>query len=124
MLGGNKVRAFFACIIAPHTSTDVVVDRHALALALDDDRLQVLDDHYTKGCVGVLERSGAYEHVAAAYRKAAAELGLLPHQVQATTWLVHRRTKRPNRSTLSTFEVPDLPPADPANDWIDSQGIF
>lgn len=83
VLGGPKVRAFYALITDPSDSWTVCVDRHAVAVALG----RTLSDRERK----VLERRGAYDHVADAFRKAAAELGELPHVVQAVTWCAWRR---------------------------------
>ena len=83
VLGGNKVRAFYALISDPSDPSTVCVDRHAVAIALG----RTLSQRERK----VLERAGAYEHVADAYRAAAATLGVLPSTVQAVTWLAWRK---------------------------------
>lgn len=85
VLGGNKVRAFYANICSPLWSTDVTVDRHAFDIAMGT----VGDDTSRK----VLERKGMYEYVAEAYRQAADDLGIAPAQVQAVTWVVWRSAK-------------------------------
>lgn len=78
-----KVRAFYSCLVAPESATDVVIDRHAYAAAY--------------GLVG--ERGGSpdqritpkrYSTVAAAYRKLAESAKLLPHQIQAVVWCAWR----------------------------------
>ena len=86
VLGGNKVRAFYALILDPNDAYTVCVDRHAVSAAVG----RTLDDSERK----VLERKGAYDLVADAYRKAAAELGILPHQCQAITWVWWRKAKK------------------------------
>lgn len=83
ILGGPKVRAFYALIADPEDGYTVCVDRHAVAVALG----RTLTQRERK----ILERAGAYDHVADAFRKAAAELGELPHVVQAVTWCAWRR---------------------------------
>ena len=80
VLSGNKVRAFYTCIVDPLTD-DVCVDGHAYGVACGyGQRVQVkriTDTEYTK-------ISQAYQCVASANE-------LAPHQVQAITWLVYRR---------------------------------
>ena len=105
VLGGNKVRAFYACIVDPHASTEVVVDRHALSIAVGAEWIAENDHRWAKGWIQVLERKGAYEAIAEAYRAAAERLGVQPHQVQAITWLTCRQELRPKDSTFSRFEV-------------------
>ena len=89
VLGGLKVRAFYACIIDEHTDA-VCVDMHAHDIAVG----RVTDD----ATRGMLARVGVYGQVADAYRSAArilsAELGeeIPPHVVQAVTWVTWRRT--------------------------------
>ena len=92
---GCKVRAFYACILDPNNAHHVVIDRHAFDIALG------CFDHGIDG--HVLDRIGGYEYFADAYRKAGAELGLLPLQVQAITWLAWRRRKRTKSSTFTDF---------------------
>lgn len=79
ILGGRKVRSFYNNIREPEAPGPVTVDRHALSLAVPD-----ASDRY-------LERIGAYQYVAGAYRTAARSVGLLPHELQAVCWLTHRR---------------------------------
>lgn len=99
VLGGRKVRAFYALILDPTNAYDVVIDRHAFDIALGYET-----DNLARK---VLERKGGYDFIADAYRKAASELGILPSVLQATTWLAWRRIKRPNPSsfTASGFEA-------------------
>jgi hypothetical protein len=87
ILGGRKVRSFYANILRPDRPGPVTVDRHAVAIALHGIGAPsaTVSDKY-------LERSGAYAHIAAAYRTVARELDVLPHQCQAIAWLAHRRT--------------------------------
>lgn len=81
VLGGSKVRAFFACILGSHET--VCVDRHAVAIVYG----RPLADPEVK----VLERAGNYDRVAAAYVAAGRTLGIAPSAVQAATWLAWRR---------------------------------
>lgn len=74
---GEKVNAFWACIVHPHNETVVVVDRHALSIIL---------------CERVEARLTAkqYEQAADHYRAAAKIVGLTPAELQAVTWVVWR----------------------------------
>lgn len=84
VLGGPKVRAFFACIDDPECS-QVVVDRHAFDIAVG----RVTNDPTRKA----LNWAGQYDRFAHHYELAAKQLDLSPSQVQATTWLTWRRLK-------------------------------
>jgi hypothetical protein len=81
---GHKSRAFFLCINHPELEYDAVcVDRHAFAVALGR--------HYNKVERGrMLSRAGVYERIEEAYVEAARRLCLMPHQVQAVTWVAWR----------------------------------
>lgn len=82
VLRGHKVCAFWQCLVDPDTADAVCVDRHAFDVAHG----RRTDDQARKA----LERVGAYERVAACYRRAAARVGVSPAVMQATTWLVWR----------------------------------
>jgi hypothetical protein len=84
VLGGDKVRAFFATIADPAGAETVVVDRHAFDIAVG----KTTDDKTR----GMLSRKGVYESFAAAYVRAARTVGIAPSQMQAITWVVHRET--------------------------------
>jgi len=82
VLRGNKVRAFYRCILNPCDDFAVCVDGHAYSIwhgkrTTLDETPNLTDERY--------------ETIAAAYRKVAKEVGLLPMQVQAITWVVWRR---------------------------------
>jgi hypothetical protein len=85
ILGGRKVRSFFANIYRPTTAGAVTIDRHAVAIALYGIGAPsaAVSDKY-------LERAAAYQWIAAAYRAEARSFGILPHQLQAIAWLAHR----------------------------------
>lgn len=87
VLSGDKIRSFYDNILDPEGSRAVTVDRHAIDIAVGT----VGDDASRKK---VLRPKGAYETVADAYREVADIAGLLPHQVQAITWLVWRAEKK------------------------------
>lgn len=80
VLGGPKVRSFYRNIVLPLRSGAVTVDRHAISVAVGF----VVGDRR-------IERCGVYSIVAGAYRSAARTLDVLPHQLQAATWLTWRR---------------------------------
>lgn len=88
VLGGDKVRAFFACIVEPDTTT-VCVDRHAHDIVVG----RVTDDATR---TAALSRKGGYEALAAIYVRAAKQLTretgehVAPSTVQAVTWTVWR----------------------------------
>lgn len=84
VLGGRKVRSFYRNILMPERPGPVTVDRHALNVALEGPGGRADMDK-------LLQRRGGYQLVAGAYRTAGREAWLAPHQVQAITWLVHRR---------------------------------
>lgn len=82
VLKGNKVRAFFACILCPTQCQSVCVDGHAFAI--------------WKGKRIALDktppiRNRMYQKISNDYAKAAATAGLIPHQLQAIVWVVWRR---------------------------------
>ena len=89
ILGGNKVRSFYANILVPDDPFTVTIDGHAVAIALGAriplSKSPQLSDKQ-------------YEAVAEAYRQATVEINadsltksdLLPSQVQAVTWTYYR----------------------------------
>lgn len=84
VLGGNKVRAFYACIIEPEGES-VCVDRHAFDVAVG----RVTDDSTRTQ----LARKGEYERFSDTYREAAALVGLPVPTLQAITWVAWRNRK-------------------------------
>ena len=82
VLGGFKVRAFYACLLSP-TAVAVAVDRHACDAALgvrgnDKSRKRTL------------ESKRGYAAIADTYRAVADRYGLAPAQAQAIIWLEWR----------------------------------
>lgn len=78
---GFKIGAFYANISDPRDMGPVTIDRHAIAI-----------------CIGHAPDAGEqqltgyrYRCYAAAYRKVAAELNMVPSEVQAITWAAYRR---------------------------------
>lgn len=91
VLGGDKVRNFYAAIADPTSETAVVIDRHAFDIAVG----RVTNDLTRK----VITKKGVYQEFAHTYEKAAKilskELGrkITPAAVQAVTWVTWRRIK-------------------------------
>ena len=83
----NKTTAFFDCIVSSGQTEAVCVDRHALAVLFG--RIPS-DDVYRQLFSNV---GGRYERAARMYRKAAAQVGLYPAQLQAICWCCWRREK-------------------------------
>ena len=92
VVSGPKVRAFWRTIADPTDPRAVVVDRHAVSVAVGRN----LDDAQRGKLLG---KAGGYDAVADAYRRAARLLSreygtaLTPAEVQATTWLYWRRER-------------------------------
>jgi hypothetical protein len=76
VLGGLKVRSFYANIVDPTDSVTVTVDRHAIDVAVDT--------RLGKASPGMTPKR--YAAWSAAYREAALDKGMLPQQMQAITW--------------------------------------
>ncbi len=84
VLGGLKVTAFFHCIAEPLTTPFVCVDTHAM--------------HIAEGVINPYKKSSTiskakYTLYANAYVEAAAMVGMSPANMQAITWIAHRRIK-------------------------------
>lgn len=80
LLAGPKTSAFFANIAYPDQAGPVTVDRHALRIWLSRSE---------SGAVTCSRRT--YYAAVADYIAAAETLGVLPHEVQAATWLTLAR---------------------------------
>jgi len=82
VLKGNKVRAFFACILDPCNKLSVCVDGHAAAIhagrRITLDEVPPMNDRL-------------YGRIAGDYMIVAKWLGILPLQIQAICWLTWRR---------------------------------
>lgn len=83
VLKGNKVRAFYACILSPSAASgSVCIDGHAYSIwtgrrvALDD--VPPINDRL-------------YNRIATDYAIVAKDLAIAPCQLQAVTWCVWRR---------------------------------
>ncbi len=83
-----KTKAFFLNILNPSVLTDVTIDRHAIAICLQNvNNVHSLSEDY-----GKLTKK-QYTFFESCYIKLAVDLGLLPHQLQAITWTVYRRLR-------------------------------
>lgn len=99
----HKVRSFYNNIMSPASDVDVTVDTHAVAAALlrplSSNSPEVIHnfgfslskDKQPKGWVaaknvGVSGATGTYGLYADAYRRAAAEAGVLPREMQSIVW--------------------------------------
>lgn len=87
VLGGDKVRSFYATILDPtDASVSPVIDRHAYDIAVGE----VTDDKRR----ATLSRKGRYEEFANVYREAAIISGIGSAQMQAVTWITWRNLKK------------------------------
>jgi hypothetical protein len=87
-LGGqHKVRSFYNNIINPLSDSVVTIDTHAVAAAymlpLSGSSKEVTDNFGSQTKEGF---SGTYGLIAEAYRRAAAEKGVSPSEMQSITW--------------------------------------
>ena len=90
VLGGRKVRSFYANISRPRRSGPVTIDRHAVAICLRG--LEGADtSRFDPVPPSTLERIGVYTYLASAFRGAADRTDLRPHEMQAVTWVTWRR---------------------------------
>lgn len=97
ILVGDKVRAFYACIMAAGDADTVCIDRHAMAI--------VAGRKLSGGERGAIENVGVYDAVAAMYVDAAAALGVPAPMVQAVTWVAWRRWSYGRRAGFVPVEL-------------------
>lgn len=93
VLGGQKVRAFYACILDPSNASEVCIDRHAKCAAYGIRKNRDAN---------ALVTPAEYPFVAWHYRKLAERYGVLPHQLQAVIWVTWRRL----RGELKKLDLP------------------
>jgi hypothetical protein len=84
---GYKVKAFARLIYNPQDYYSVCVDTHAIGIA-HGHRYSVDDKNLLPSIFGNKAR---YDSIAQAYRELAYTLEILPHQLQAITWLTWKR---------------------------------
>lgn len=82
VLGGPKVRAFYATILDPTGDHSPVIDRHAFDIAIGKRT-----DEKSRGMLG---RKGVYDQFSDVYREAARLAGIGTAQMQAITWVAWR----------------------------------
>lgn len=83
-----KTKSFYLNILNPDISTDATIDRHAIAVCTQSpENTFALPKDYAK------YTEIQYNFFASCYVKAAAKLDILPHQLQAITWIVYRRIR-------------------------------
>jgi hypothetical protein len=80
VLGGNKVKAFYANILNPRYSKAVTVDTHAARAAFGEYKLSAQQ-------VGFAFRDKGNRIIQQAYRNVAKRYHVLPMRLQATVWL-------------------------------------
>ena len=96
-----KTKSFFLNILNPDVATDVTIDRHAIAVCLQlPDHTFALDQSYAK------YTKAQYDFFQTCYIRAAAKLDILPHQLQAITWLTYRRLRELKEHTDSNHWKP------------------
>lgn len=84
-----KTKAFFLNILNPDIPTDVTIDRHAIAVCIQStDNVSALPKTH-----GHLKPT-QYAFFQSCYISASNKLGILPHQLQAITWIVYRRLRQ------------------------------
>jgi hypothetical protein len=82
ILGGDKVQSFYANIIDPKLPDIVTLDAHAISIWLGTR------------VIGAKAKGDAYQTIQQAYVDTAKELGFIPCQLQAITWLTYRRINK------------------------------
>lgn len=87
----HKVRSFYNNILDPFAAEgDVTIDTHAVAAGLlrplAGSHIEVKDNFGSAGSSKVAGVFGSYGVYAEAYRRAAAEAGVLPREMQSITW--------------------------------------
>jgi hypothetical protein len=94
---GHKVRNFYTNLIDPSDPHAITVDTHAVGVATlrpmssDSEEVKNAFGGNTKGERGpvtstIIGSNGTYGIFAEAYRRAAAERGILPREMQSITW--------------------------------------
>lgn len=117
----HKVRNFYNNIYDPTDNHSVTIDTHAMAgahlMPFGSSSQEVLDGFSDAGKNSELGLSGYYVLYAEAFRRAAAERGILPREMQAVTWEAIRRMYTPAFKTRY-LKDPALK-AELDNAWVD-----
>lgn len=90
VLGGAKVRAFYALLLTGGRTLDVCVDSIAILVALG---VHPGPDVANDAATPYFGRPRVLAAIRAAYRRVAKRRGLRPHQAQAITWLAWRNER-------------------------------
>ena len=90
-----KTKSFFLNIVNPDLATNVTIDRHAIAICLQKpDNVEALPESYGSNIT-----KKQYDFFQQCYMDAAKELDILPHQLQAITWVTYRRLRELPQNT-------------------------
>lgn len=96
---GPKVWAFYCNILSPLTSQELTVDRHAKALAYNYPATR--PGYASNDKLSVVGRK-EFKYLVRHYQVIAERLGLVPHQLQAVTWVTWKRLQ----GRISQSEIP------------------
>jgi hypothetical protein len=98
VLGGNKVKAFYANILNPRYSKAVTVDTHAARAAFGEHKLSAQQ-------VSFAFRDKGNRVIQQAYRNVAKRYHVLPMRLQATVWLRVKAdlVKKPQAEKLGLY---------------------
>jgi hypothetical protein len=83
-----KTKAFFVNMLNPDIVTGVTIDRHAIAICLQHPA-----NVYALGVEYSQLTKQQYNFFEQCYMNAAKILGVLPHELQAITWVTYRRLR-------------------------------
>ncbi len=97
----NKTAAFYHNILRPNESGRVTIDRHSA---------RVIHGYYLTGDEAIYYSNTPAKYRASqkVYQDVAAEHDLLPHQLQAITWLAYRRTIVPDRYQYQDVDLGEI----------------
>lgn len=82
ILNGPKITNFFYNILNPVGPEHVTIDRHALGVAICGTKRRRID---------LIMTDKQYKTIASAYKWTAEQLGILPLELQAMTWITYRQ---------------------------------
>jgi hypothetical protein len=85
---GFKTKGFFLNMINPDIITDVTIDRHAIACCIQNP-----DNVYALSVKSGKLTRAQYDFFQHCFIQAAKQLDILPHQLQAITWVTYRRIR-------------------------------